>query len=598
MFYPEKMNRVTIVSPKAYMKEVIDILYSLGVIHIKDYLPGDMPTGTPLKDAENVSELILELHSIKSQIPVEKSVSKKKMTSKEMERYVRSIKSRVTSLSLEINNLNEKNKSLEKEKEDLEFLSSSGIESLDVLKEYKNFDLLFGYVENLEQVKRTSTVLSSSKKIGKLYPIAVLVRKDKKQDIISTKKFNEIKLNVKGTGSVDKRLKEVADIIKSLKNKIVDLKKDLNKISKESSGKINYIESVLMERIKKSEAPLKFASSSHAFLVNGWIPVKGRKILLQKLSGISENIFVKLEDVHDDEEVPTKMSNPTPVRPFQFFLNLYSIPRYNEIDPSFLVFLTFPLFYGFILGDIGYGAVLLVLSSVARMKKRHALIDIMIISSIATMLFGFVFGEAFGSGHVLGFELHSYLHRIEDINQLMIISAVIGLVHLNSGFILGFVNEFHHHGFRKAFAAKISWIGIQIAAILFLLNSLGYTSVNFYITLAIGMLSFLAVIKAEGMFGIIELPSLISNVLSYLRLAAVGLASAALALVVNQFAGNFFQQGGIMIAAGVLTLILGHGVNLALGILGAFLHSMRLHYVEMFTKFYEGSGKSYKPFGK
>ena len=100
------------------------------------------------------------------------------------------------------------------------------------------------------------------------------------------------------------------------------------------------------------------------------------------------------------------------------------------------------------------------------------------------------------------------------------------------------------------------------------------------------------------MFGIVELPSLISNVLSYLRLAAVGLASAALAIVVNDFAGKFFATGGIMMVAGVITLVVGHGINFALGILGAFLHSMRLHYVEMFTKFYGGSGKEYEPFGE
>ena len=145
--------------------------------------------------------------------------------------------------------------------------------------------------------------------------------------------------------------------------------------------------------------------------------------------------------------------------------------------------------------------------------------------------------------------------------------------------------------------AKFSWIGLQVAAILFVLNSLGFFSVSIYIVAAIGIASFLALLKAEGMFGLIELPSLISNILSYLRLAAVGLASAALAIVINEFAGKFFHQGGFMVIAGVLTLILGHGVNLALGILGSFLHSMRLHYVEMFTKFYKGSGTDYEPFG-
>jgi V/A-type H+-transporting ATPase subunit I len=114
---------------------------------------------------------------------------------------------------------------------------------------------------------------------------------------------------------------------------------------------------------------------------------------------------------------------------------------------------------------------------------------------------------------------------------------------------------------------------------------------------AILVLSIIMLYLGEGVRGMIELPALLSNILSYARLFAVGLASVQLALIINGFAEDFIAQGGVMIVAAIVILILGHGVNITLGILGSFLHSLRLHYVEFFGKFFEGGGPRYSPFG-
>jgi len=596
MFYPEKMSRVTIVSPKTYLKSVIDVLYELKVLHINDYLPKEgIGIGTPLKDAEKVSKLILDLQSIRFLLEMPNISTKKKMTLKEIESYLKDLKSQVPAISNKISKFNEALKMVQKRREELEFLSDAGIKDLESLESLDNFEMIFGYTADIEKLKNMKDVqVFHSKKATKVHPVAILVKKGKKLNV----KIDEIYISVRGKGKVEEKINQAVREIEDLSNKKKDAEKEMKKIAEKHGGTLNYVEVMLLEKIKKSEAPLKFASSEYAFLVNGWIPEKNEDALIKKITEISNNIFVKFEKPSEEDEVPTKINNPALVKPYQFFLNLYSIPSYREIDPSFLIFLTFPLFYGFILGDVGYGAILLAIGLIMRVKTKHALIDILIMSSITTMMFGFIFGEAFGAEEIFGYHLSPYINRIHDINQLMIVSAAIGLVHINLGFVFGFINEYHHHGLTKAIMAKMSWIGVQIAVILFALNSLGYTSINIYIIAAIGIASFLMIVKAEGMFGIVELPSLISNVLSYLRLAAVGLASAALAIVVNDFAGKFFATGGIMMVAGVITLVVGHGINFALGILGAFLHSMRLHYVEMFTKFYGGSGKEYEPFGE
>jgi V/A-type H+-transporting ATPase subunit I len=106
------------------------------------------------------------------------------------------------------------------------------------------------------------------------------------------------------------------------------------------------------------------------------------------------------------------------------------------------------------------------------------------------------------------------------------------------------------------------------------------------------------ILIGEGARGLIELPAIFSNIASYSRLMAVGVASAGLAIVTNELAGSLFSSGGVVgIGFGVIVLILGHLVNIALGILGSFIHGLRLNYVEFFGKFYEGGGKAYKPFG-
>lgn len=585
------MNRVTIVSPKIYLKEVIDSLYSMGVLHIKDYIPrGNFSIGKPMDDAEKISELILDLQSIKTHISLPEGAEELGM--KAIESLLKNTKARITALNSEIMAINERRKALEKEKEELEFLSNAGIESLDALGGYENFELAFGYAANPASIKKQDVEVFFSKKIGRVCPVAVLFRKGKKPKL----PLEEIKLTLEGKGNVTEKLEEAGKELEELERKKAEIGKRLEEIAAESGKKLNYAESLLFERIKKSEAPLKFASTEYAFLVNGWVPAKNSKKLVERLSATSKNIFAKIEEV-GDEEAPTKLDNPRAVRPFEFFLNLYSLPKYDEIEPSFLIFLSFPLFFGFMLGDIGYGLIVLLLSIFLRTKNK-ALFDIMIAASLVTIFFGFVFGEAFGSEHILGIELHPYFHRIEGINELIIASAIIGLVHINMGLIMGFVNELHRHGFAKAFMGKISWMGIQIAGILFLLDIIGVVSADPAVPAAIFVISLLGIIKSEGMLGIIELPSIISNILSYFRLAAIGLASASLAVVINNLAGPAFQQGGFMTIVGVFVLLTGHAINLALGVIGPFLQSMRLHYVELLPKFYKGSGKPYEPFGK
>jgi len=123
-------------------------------------------------------------------------------------------------------------------------------------------------------------------------------------------------------------------------------------------------------------------------------------------------------------------------------------------------------------------------------------------------------------------------------------------------------------------------------------------SIGLLMGLALAVVGFVLLILGEGVIGIAELPSLLSNVLSYSRILSIGISSAGIALAVNKLSDAlFFSKGGIFIIFGVALLIVGHAVNTALGILDSGLQALRLHYVEFFSKFYSGGGIKYKPFG-
>jgi V/A-type H+-transporting ATPase subunit I len=370
---------------------------------------------------------------------------------------------------------------------------------------------------------------------------------------------------------------------------------------------------------QKAEAPLRFATTKNAFIVEGWVPAKDFELVQGDIDASTDGhviVAVDTSEAADVGKVPIALTNPMPSRPLEVLVKAFSLPKYNEIDPTTFMLFLYPFLFGLMLGDIGYGMVVLALAVlVTRRIKSQSIRDlakVALYAGIFSIVFGFVFNEFFGVevfGHrgLLTFVAeYPAIPRLDNVLTLLIATLMIGVLMLTFGFILGFVNERRTHGLKHAFFTKVSWIlmlwgGVFALALVLPPLTTGsgiHLSAGLVVGLGIAVVGFVMLIIGEGAIGIVELPGLLSNVLSYSRLLSIGISSAGIALAVNKLSDAlFFSKGGIFVIFGVLLLLVGHAVNTALGILDSGLQALRLHYVEFFTKFYSGGGVKYKPFG-
>lgn len=309
---------------------------------------------------------------------------------------------------------------------------------------------------------------------------------------------------------------------------------------------------------------------------------------------------------------PVRLNNPSPVRSFETLLALLPLPKYGSIDPTWYMATFFPPIFGLMLGDIGYG-LLLVLGTLWlwRLGRRHKIAGALavILGSCAffTILFGVVFGEFFGTaGHHLGLrplwrerlEVGS-AHVGETLLMYLGVTVAVGVVHILCGLVLGIINarKTGHTADALGYMARISGIFGLFLVIGRLVDFLPpvFTSAG-VVAWILFLVFMLWTIKHHPLHGAmlpLELLGTVGNILSYARIMAVGMASAVLALLANRF-GSMIDN----VIWAVIVVVLVHALNLALGIVDPTIQGLRLHYVEFFSKFYLSGGRVYSPFKK
>jgi len=614
MLNPEEMSKITIAGPDSHIKGVISKLHELKVMHIVDHKKNEFDIGAPLENANRISDLIVRIKSIISYLnkfagKERKKADAAKLNFSQLDKDSLKLETEINSKTEILKEIEGKINNLSGMLQTLEKIESLGI-SLSSFADYESIGYSLGYLAKTEGLEESLKKLTASFEMkiseykGKKI-IALFITKDKLQEAEAVlKKFGFSAIDTTPLkameGDVSSRISIVSKKISSLENGKKQALKELKMLADKWLDILGYNQIILDAELEKAEAPLRFAKTSDAFVIKGWVPKRQLDNVIKILEKTtSKKIYIKTEKIEEHDNVPIELKNYAAAKPFEFFMRLYTLPRFNEIDPTFLIFLGFPLLFGFMLGDIGYGLTTLAIAWMLKKKmpKAAGFLNIIMWASAATILFGALFGEFFGFEELFGVELPHILSRAHQIQELLILAVIVGVLHINLGIIVGFINIKHEHGLLAAIYEKGSWILLQLSVAVLALSYIKLLLVPVWAGYIGILASVVMLYKGEGIKGLVELPGIFSNMLSYARLMAIGLASVELALVINSFAEEFFKEGGFMIIAAVLLLVVGHAVNIGIGILGSFLHSLRLQYVEFFTKFFKGGGQEFKPFG-
>ena len=338
------------------------------------------------------------------------------------------------------------------------------------------------------------------------------------------------------------------------------------------------------------------------FFIYGWTASEDVITLREQLNN-NFNGKVVLEELEIEEEdlgrMPVILKNPPYFKPFELFTRILPLPRYTSYDPTPFIAIFFPLFFGMILGDAGYGLFIITVSFFIfkkfRGKKNVAdAARILMIASLYSIFFGILYGEFFGEvGHTLFGLEPVFIERRTAVIPMLYFAVSVGVVHVLIGSFLGLITAVHRKTKKEAILKLMHML--LIIAILSLVASLFGLFPGLMtkpVILAILIITPILLFTG-GLLAPLEVIKSIGNIISYARIMAIGLTSVLLAYVANRLAG---MTGDIIVGTVVAGLL--HLLNIVIGIFSPTIHSLRLHYVEFFSKFIEAGGRKFQPLKK
>ena len=417
-------------------------------------------------------------------------------------------------------------------------------------------------------------------------------------------------INIKADGKVKDKIESYERDKEFLYEKNKNIEEDLKTYLKYLEDfKFSY-EFYRNEKIKiMSER--KFLKTTELDLIEGYVPsdkLEGFENEVKKVCG--ENYYLNAEDANrDSEKVPILLKNNSFVSPFELMTEMYSMPRYNEIDPTPFFAPFYFIFAGIMVGDFGYGLLvflgtLFALKKFKLTEKKRRFIKFFNYLSISTIIFGLVFGSFFG-GII---ELPALIDPAEDSTLLVILSLILGGIHIF--FALGIKAYMNiRDGKPKDALYDVGfWYMAVLGAIGFILSKflpqVAAFGKVFLVVMVLGMIGIVATGGREekstgakigwGIYSLYGISSYLGDFVSYLRLMALVLSGSFLGLAINMIAGMLFESNILGKLFAIVIFVVFQLFNAFLSYLSAYVHTARLTYVEMFNKFYEGGGIPFK----
>lgn len=646
MFRPERMSRALIVGPREKLSATIDVLHSMQLLHIVDHHGDDapLPIGKPLPQAADLSDSLVKLRSIASILavgPVEEETESLK---------VQDLRERILTLELNIMEEDAARKKIEgllgdlsRRIDELRPFAALGL-PLEMYRGYETVAVLAGRLQRA--VDGFETAFPDGELFETEGAVAVFVPKRRAEDASAfLARFGLAQAEIpKGSGDPRALLAEAEAEAAKWRERLKDVEGRLEKLRERYASFVVAAEEVLEVELEKAEAPLRFAASEHSFVVDGWVPTSRYAEFSSKVAPLGVHVE-KLgeEQRHEESEPPVLLRNPKPARPLEFLIHLYSTPSYHELDPTVFMFIAFPFFFGFMIGDVGYGFFFLLLGVVSAIKmKKGDLRNLFVVIGMggfwALILGLFVFGEMFGipfhraplappeelswAGFGLDLPLEALIHKAFDVADMIYLSILFATLHLGTGFIFGFVNEVRHN--KKHAIGKIGFLLVLIGVFTILTNALGWTRVGGWVKhvplgwfpwepfpwissflgiqipyASVALLAGVVLGFGESIIAPLEIGGILANVMSYARLAGIGVGKAAIATAFNTLIiENLILNQGVATAIGGFALLfIAQLLVFMLGGISAGIQGIRLNYVEAFIKFFKGNGTRFLPFG-
>lgn len=691
MLKPRAMSRVVIAGSKEHLRPTVEALHALGSLHIADYDDSyeGFKIGAPMSGAVEGSERLLKLRAASRTLGLVEGPPEQRRTKAWARARLETLLERI---DREVKKLEAERQELGSSLRELERRRAAVLPFGDIplpFEAYRPYESLVvftgtadqGLDRELERAAFRHELFRGSS--GGVFALFVeRSAADEAERLLARHNFSGLKPPDE-TGLPGDALARIEREMERVRTREAAVNDSLAGVRESCREELLACSEELAIEIERAEAPLRFATTETAFLIEGWVPTdelerteaalrtaaRGR-VHIERLEerewleeagevgagsagggSAAERVRAPAAASGEDEErdaysgVPVALSNPRPVKPFETLTELFSLPSYKEIDPSALLALVFPFFFGLMVGDLGYGSLLIATGVLFRTRLRKwdgfpELGAFVLAAGVFASLFGaFVFGEAFGlpfhsPAHGEGAEgvswqtltgvdvpLRASVHKLEasGLSTLMVFSVLAGTVHLCLGNALGAVNEWRHS--RRRAAGRLGWMLIVLGFGLVILkfaerNSLGAwlwagplaplspswdSGVGVllpYASLALLVAGAAGAVAGEGPLALMELMGALSNILSYTRLAAIGVAKGAMAFAFNSILLPLVTGGELGAAlAGWALLILAHMIVFVLGSFSSGIQALRLNYVEFFTKFFKGGGVKFRPFG-
>ena len=412
----------------------------------------------------------------------------------------------------------------------------------------------------------------SSKNLSNVF---FIILKDYEADVIKLLRENGFAISQTGLShkTPEKKIENIRSKISGLEKENEELKEKIISLAK-SRDSIKLLHDHLCLRKEKYLNLQKLLVTDEAFVINS--------------SGLCS---VEFSDLLPDEEAPVLFKNNSFVQPVENITSDYSMPSVHDIDPNAVMSIFYYAFFGMMFSDAGYGLLMILvcgfLGFIARVEKStRQFMRMFFYCGVSTFIWGMLFGSFFGDAIKSLKPL--WINPVDEPLLLLVFSIGLGLVQIITGVACKFYADYRSGDKKGALFDSGSWIFVLLGIALVALGVItivlmkGRDNKNIIFRLF------------SGVLGLYDITSYVSDLLSYSRLMALGLATGVIGQVVNVMCS--LAGGGIVgIIISSLIFIIGHALNFAINVLGAYVHTNRLQYVEFYGKFYEGGGKKFNP---